>query len=157
MGRWLNSLYKLAENALELDEDVLVKFYVIGHEKEVLDLNRLDQLYIQGENADGRIIGVYSAVTEYLTQGQSYTYEGVTTRKLEGHKMTLFDSGDFFKTFDIKYENDGFRILADDTKDDTHLLNRYPKIIGLSDESKVKLIEMLKPYLLASIRKILRK
>lgn len=156
MGRWLNSLYKLAENAMELDEDVLVKFYVIGHEKEVLDLNRFDQLYVHGENVSGNLIGFYSDVTEYLTQGQTYTYNGVVSRKIGGAHITLFDEGNFFKSFDIKYESDGFKITADDEKDGQYLTNRYKNILGLSQESKEKLVELLRPYIQDSIGKILR-
>lgn len=61
----------------------------------VLDLIREDQLKKKKIDGDGDIIGLYSAMTESLNP-----------KKKEGTPYTLFDTGDFFKTFIIYvYQN----------------------------------------------------
>jgi hypothetical protein len=55
-----------------------------------LDLIRKDQLFKKGIDGDGDIIGTYSAMTE-----------SINPKKREGTPYTLFDTGDFYKSFII--------------------------------------------------------
>ena len=123
-------------------------FYVFSDTKfktKVLDFIRIDQLFEQGVNEDDQVIGRYSIVTETV-----YNPE-----KVAGSPYTLKDSGDFYKSFMMEVLPDGIIINADGIKDDgTDLLERFTdKILGLTDESKIKLIKELKEkYYTESLR-----
>jgi len=123
-------------------------FYVFSDMKfktKVLDFIRIDQLFEQGVNEDDQVIGRYSIVTETV-----YNPE-----KVAGSPYTLKDTGDFYKSFMMEVLPDGIIINADGIKDDgTDLLERFTdKILGLTDESKIKLIKELKEkYYTESLR-----
>jgi hypothetical protein len=123
-------------------------FYVFSDMKfktKVLDFIRIDQLFEQGVNEDDQVIGRYSIVTETV-----YNPE-----KVAGSPYTLKDPGDFYKSFMMEVLPDGIIINADGIKDDgTDLLERFTdKILGLTDESKIKLIKELKEkYYTESLR-----
>ena len=123
-------------------------FYVFSDMKfktKVLDFIRIDQLFEQGVNEDDQVIGRYSEITEMV-----YNPE-----KVAGSPYTLKDSGDFYKSFMMEVLPDGIIINADGIKDDgTDLLERFTnKILGLTDESKIKLIKELKEkYYTESLR-----
>ncbi len=123
-------------------------FYVFSDMKfktKVLDFIRIDQLFEQGVNEDDQVIGRYSIVTETV-----YNPE-----KVAGSPYTLKDTGDFYKSFMMQVLPDGIIINADGIKDDgTDLLERFTdKILGLTDESKIKLIKELKEkYYTESLR-----
>jgi len=111
-------------------------FYVFSDMKfktKVLDFVRIDQLFEQGVNEDDQVIGTYSIITETV-----YNPE-----KVAGTHYTLKDTGDFYKSFMMQVLPDGIIINADGIKDDgTDLLERFTnKILGLTDESKIKLIK----------------
>mgnify|MGYP007121703504 CR=1 FL=1 len=67
--------------------------------------------------------------------------------------ITLKDTGEFYKSFRIKLENDGFRITANAIKEDTDLAQIYPKVIGLTKENKAEVVVIVAPYLAEIIRK----
>ena len=123
-------------------------FYVFSDMKfktKVLDFVRIDQLFEQGVNEDDQVIGTYSIITETV-----YNPE-----KVAGTHYTLKDTGDFYKSFMMQVLPDGIIINADGIKDDgTDLLERFTnKILGLTDESKIKLIKELKEkYYTESLR-----
>ncbi len=123
-------------------------FYVFSDMKfktKVLDFIRIDQLFEQGVNEDDQVIGRYSIITETV-----YNPE-----KVAGSPYTLKDTGDFYKSFMMEVLPDGIIINADGIKDDgTDLLERFTdKILGLTDESKIKLIKELKEkYYTESLR-----
>jgi hypothetical protein len=100
----------------------------------------LDQLFKEGKDADGNAIGSYSAATEVITAGETYTFSGETKRKTQGDPIFLFDTGDFYRSFKIRKSGDGIYIEAETKKGDKDLAVEYGKqILGLSDESKAKL------------------
>ena len=123
-------------------------FYVFSDMKfktKVLDFIRIDQLFEQGVNEDDQVIGRYSIITETV-----YNPE-----KVAGSPYTLKDTGDFYKSFMMEVLPDGIIINADGIKDDgTDLLERFTdKILGLTDESKIKLVKELKEkYYTESLR-----
>jgi len=123
-------------------------FYVFSDMKfktKVLDFVRIDQLFEQGVNEDDQVIGTYSIITETV-----YNPE-----KVAGTHYTLKDTGDFYKSFMMQVLPDGIIINADGIKEDgTDLLERFTnKILGLTDESKIKLIKELKEkYYTESLR-----
>lgn len=100
----------------------------------VLDLIRQDQLFKQGIDGDGDVIGTYSEWTEMLNP-----------TKVAGTPYTLFDTGDFYKSF-ILYvystyiEVDANPIKIDDDGEEENLFWKYGEnIIALTNESLEKL------------------
>ena len=105
---------------------------------EILDWIRWDQLYNEGVDEFGQIIGTYSRATEMFNP-----------EKLEGTPFTLYDTGEFYNSMMIEVFNDYIEINGDGLKVDefgqtTDLFQEYGyEIIGLTDESKDKLAQEL--------------
>lgn len=123
-------------------------FYDTKFKTEVLDFIRIDQLFEQGVNEDDKVIGTYSIITE-----MEYN-----PTKVAGSHYTLFDTGDFYRSFMLQVVPDGIIINADGIKDDgTDLLERFTdKILGLTDESKIKLIGKVKAKYYETTLRLLR-
>ena len=119
--------------------------------KLVRRLNTVKQLRTEHVDSDNKRLysqrhqsGVYSATTEYLSKG----------RKKAGTPYTLFDTGEFFKSFEVMYEDDGILIDADPIKKDTNLFEEYgEKILGLNDENLTIFITALRPKITETIIK----
>ena len=103
--------------------------------KQIIYWIQQDQLIDQGINKDGDIIGYYSELTEIISKG----------RKQAGDPYTLFDTGDFFKTFFVNVFLNEISINANPIKGDDNLFEKYgDEIIGLTDENFTKLKELVK-------------
>ena len=107
----------------------------------------LKQLYDEGVNTDGVLIGHYSNVTVYL-KSIAANYG----RDSKSDHITLRDTGDFYATFKVVFLKNSFTIQANDNKDGDHLQEIYPKILGLTDESKAELSQLIKPNIVKAIR-----
>ena len=114
---------------------------------QIIDFN-LEQMYEGGIDSDGNSLGQYAQITVsyWKPLARSLGNDGRTDH------ITLKDTGEFYKSFKIKLENDGFRITANSIKEDTDLAQIYPKVIGLSKESKAMVSELITPYFIESIR-----
>jgi len=87
------------------EEDILHGIFEDKNlQKTILDLNRIGQLFEKGLQADGTHTGDYSPV--------SVNVYG----KRAGH-ITLYDTGDFYKSFLFVNLDGGFMISADTLKD----------------------------------------
>lgn len=150
-------LKQVAENAKNLSEKVL--FRIIFNETEVQDLvlylNRIEQLFKEGFDANGQIIGTYSPTTEELSKGQSFAFGGDSgsRTKRAGEPIFLLDEGDFYRSFKVKVLDDGFTIQADTLKDDGTDLMTYGKILGLTNESRNEIIKKILPMVIQETRK----
>lgn len=121
-------------------------------ERDIKKLNMNEQLFNEGVDANNKPLfskknkrGTYSLLTEQLSGGQ----------KKAGDPYTLRDTGDFFKGFFIKIEND--KALFGSTDEKTPLLIAdFGDIFGLTDENLKALIDKkLKPLLIREIRRSL--
>ena len=108
--------------------------------KWILDLIRIDQLFEQGIDSDGEVIGYYSYFTELMNPA-----------KQEGTPYTLKDTGAFYESMIIYISKDYFEIDADPIKvdnqtgEETNLFYRYGEnIIGITEENLQKLREEIK-------------
>ena len=123
-------------------------FYDTKFKTEVLDFIRIDQLFEQGVNEDNEVIGTYSLRTQMEFNPE----------KVANTPYTLKDTGDFYRSFMLEVVPDGIIINADGIKDDgTDLLEKFTdKILGLTDESKIKLIEKVKAKYYETTLRLLR-
>lgn len=120
-------------------------------DKFILDLVRIKQLYEQGVDETGTVIGYYSYFTEIINPS-----------KQAGTPFTLKDTGEFYKSMNVSVEQDSFIIDADPLKRDetgheTNLFEKYGEgIIGLTEDSKEILIEEIKERYAIELRRLLQ-
>jgi hypothetical protein len=117
-------IQKLEEFKRNLDVDKALNFSIDSDIKElIIELNQ-KQLYELGEDSEGVSLGSYSPVTVMIKQAQ-----GVPT-----DRITLRDTGDFYKSFTVNYLNNEIVLDADGQKDDTNLFTEYGEdILGLNE------------------------
>lgn len=145
----LGQLLNRAKLILDMD---LVWYQVFSDptfKRWILDLVRQDQLFDKGVDEDDDIIGTYSEATEMMNPS-----------KIAGTHYTLFDSGDFYKSFVIRVGKRIFEIDADTSDMDGEnwwVQNNITKdaILGLTDENKTKLSIEVKRRFINEARKIL--
>jgi len=129
---------ELAVRIIEQNKDLQV---------EILDLNRIGQLFNQGISSKGELIGVYSINTELFFD----------PNKKAGSHCTFKDTGQFFESFRILTAKDFFEITANPLRDGTNLFEKYtPDLVGLTDQSKEKLRGLMLPLIQDHIRNKLR-
>ena len=103
----------------------IVKSLVVLEQDFAIDLNQ-GQLN-EGQNIDkSDIIPEYSRTTISIKKSKNQISDRVTLR----------DTGDFYKSFKLKAENDSFSISATDSKTNKLQKKYGTKILGLSEESK---------------------
>lgn len=111
----------------------LIRAAITGAESQVLDLVRKEQLFNKGVDGDGHVIGTYSLSTEQTNP-----------QKKAGTPYTLFDTGFFTRSFELRITDEDISILADGkTGKDDDIIQKYGKqIIGFTEDStdKYKLI-----------------
>ena len=157
------SIRKLCDNILALDENEVVMSAIRKPEikRHIIYLNAFDQLFVGGLNADGDIVGTYANYTESVNSSKSFTFNGLTKRKIAGDAYFFYDSGGFLRSFSVSIKKDGFTIKANDEIDDEFfgsLTEKYGKnLIGLTDESKtelgVKILPMVRKFVLGEVLK----
>lgn len=120
---------------------------------EIVDLNTQKQLFNEGLQSDGTI-------------NPDYSDTSVNVYGKPPGPIKLFDTGDFYSTFKIQNNEDNFTIEANTLKDisdkvtmnqmndnvTVDLLARFPKALGLTDESKGALITTIKPIFVGNIK-----
>lgn len=124
-------------------------------QKIVIDLNRIDQLFYEGVKSDGSSLPLYSQATGAIAYNKIYTFEGKSTTKAKGQPYTLFDEGDYYRSFRLIQDPTGFTITANDEKENSTLQEMYGSgvpILGLTEESISKLTEEVQPYIIQAIR-----
>lgn len=117
----------------------------------ILDTIRQDQLFKQGIDGDGDVLGYYSAFTEMLNP-----------QKRAGTHYTLFDSGDFYRSMVVYVGKKMLEIDADPIKTDArtgeteNLFYKYGEnIIALTSENMDILRQKIKEGYQRELRNIL--
>lgn len=149
-------LKKLCINVKNLKSEKLLIGIIADKQIQhyILDLNRFDQLFKGGIDANGDSLGNYSYFTDSVRRGESFSYGGLSSKKTINDHITLYDTGKFYKSMFVRLYKDGFTIVANSITDDgTDLTERFgDDIIGLSNESIEKLFEKIIPLLVKTIR-----
>lgn len=144
-------LRRLAKNVKALNVDLLLHqiFLDENFQRFILDLNRREQLFLKGIDSLGVSLGEYSLTTEGLSQGQTFTFQGESKSKKAGDNIILFDTGEFYDSFEIKILKDGIQFDADPIKEGgDDLFQMYGKdILGLTEENTQILIDALREKL----------
>jgi hypothetical protein len=152
----LDALTNIAKKAINISPNKLMQEALnnTSIQQEVLDLNRIGQLYDEGIDSKGVSLGEYSPAT---IQGTS-NFKGKIEKGQRYDHITLNDTGEFYESFRFKNEKDGFVIEADTLKDGMDLADSFGKeIIGLTNDSKKSLIGWLIEPIRSAIAQTLRK
>lgn len=151
----MERLFKVLDNALKLDIDKLMQEVYSDKELQefILDLNRRRQLFQRGIDSKGSKLGVYAPLTEKLSEGITFSFQGEGKTKVAGGDIFLFDTGDFYESFKIVIEKTAIEITADPQKEDTNLFDKYgPDIVGLTEDSIAILQAIVRERLIPLIR-----
>ena len=143
-------IYDVGRRAAKIDANKLfAKIWRLENvQKYIIELNTKEQLF---ENS----VDSYGKQLIYKKNGFGYspkTYEIKNGVKFDGARFsigqtyTLRDSGQFFKSFEVKVNSTGFEIIADGYNNNV-FANFGEQVLGLTDESKGKLIEYILPLL----------
>lgn len=98
---------------------------------EIIDYNVEDQLYERGIGSKGKSIGDYQPYTKERKQIKSSL--GIGDGRID--HVTLRDEGDFQRSFDVKFKEYEFEIVATDDKTEKLQQNWGDDILGLTDEN----------------------
>lgn len=114
----------------------------------VISLNTEEQLFDKGIDARGLRLD---------TIGGSYAPFTIQKKKSLGQpidRVTLKDTGEFYDSYMVEVFVGGFIINADPIKEDTNLLVEWGEdIIGLTEESKKKVMAFYKEALIIRLKK----
>ena len=112
--------------------------------------NEYGQLFLEGVDSEGtklsRIGGDYSPVTEDIKKFTGLPFD----------RITLYQEGDFYRSWDFLQKADSFTLKANTIKEGQDLQDRWGSdIIGLTNESIQKLAEAVIPEIIEHIRRTL--
>lgn len=141
----LKSVKHILNKAIKLDEVKAWKFAIdVDLKKYIIKLNTIDQLFDDGIDSLGDSLGEYSPFT-------------VELKKIKGQptdRITLKDTGKFYKTFKIEIKNDSFFINANPIKEDNNLFDDFGnEIVGLTEENQIKVSKIILDNTIKYIRK----
>lgn len=139
-----NLVYRLRKFKDILNDEL--KNEIMKHEDVIIQMVVRDQLYDQG--IEGRGISImsyqpYTARTMQIKQRKGQPYDRVTLR----------DTGEFYSSLHVEFDDDGFYVTSTDDKA-KYLLARYGKtIFRLTNQN---FTELLRNYIRPELRQKLK-
>ncbi len=120
-----------------IDKSVMLE----KNRNKMIALNQ-EQLYIEGIDSDGDTLKTYSAVSPNV-----YSQKTISIKKSKNQptdRVTLFDTGDFYNTFEVKQLEDIYLIHGDLRKENGLISDNVPtsNIFGLTENNMDKFIEI---------------
>ena len=152
---FFDPLRKLANTMIDSNVNAIINILIKKPEFTdlIIELNTFEQLHEKGIDSLGVSLGNYAATT---IEGTAQ-FAGRAERGLRFDHITLFDTGDFYKSFKVivRNNNDSFFFIdADPQKEDTNLFQEWGEdIVGLTPES----IEVLNKKLVVELQKEIKK
>lgn len=124
----------------KLDISQIFNFVISTELKElIIELNQ-DQLYDLGEDSKGNKLWSFSPSMPY----SPYTIKIKQAKGQPTDRLTLRDTGAFYKSFTVEVEGTSIVLDADGRKKDTNLFSKYGiDILGLNDQNMAIFLERL--------------
>lgn len=124
----------------KLDISEIFNFVISTELKElIIELNQ-DQLYDLGEDSKGNKLWSFSPSMPY----SPYTIKIKQAKGQPTDRLTLRDTGAFYKSFTVEVEGTSIVLDADGQKQDTNLFSQYGiDILGLNDQNMSIFLERL--------------
>jgi hypothetical protein len=118
IDKYLERLKSVIDNLPTQLENV-----VKSNAEQIADLNREQQLYFKGEDANGKKLLPYTNFTKQIKRVKRQPFD----------RTTLNDTGDFFNAFEVDYQKASYLVRIYSTDDKTpKLMAKYGKdIFGL--------------------------
>ena len=111
----MNSFEQLSNNISGFDLDHYLELWFDDNTEFIADLNR-QRLLEEGTDVEGKEIRTFKA-----EQGEVYSAFTIGMKNQSGQptdKVTLFDTGEFHKSFKVDSNKKGFIIEGEDEKDE---------------------------------------
>jgi len=140
----VEALYNLAVNATQISINSLIKQVLQNKELQdkILDLNRIKQLYEKGIDSTGESLKDIGGNWQTESGYSPFTLDIKEAKGQRTANITLNDTGEFYRSFEITIGDDAFYLDANPIKDDTNLFDEWGEdIVGLTDESRQTLID----------------
>ena len=147
------AIRKLVNNAKDLEPNQVLRITMQDNETDFADV-------VVNLNTEGQLREGINSLSIPLSEiGGNYAPITVRIKGLSSNDVvTLRDTGDFYRSFDVTIEKDGFIITSDSLKEGIDLTERWGEdIVGLTDMSKEALIFFLMPLLKITIQHELMK
>lgn len=124
----------------KLDISEIFNFVISTELKElIIELNQ-DQLYDLGQDSKGNKLWSFSPSMPY----SPYTIKIKQAKGQPTDRLTLRDTGAFYKSFTVEVEGTSIVLDADGQKQDTNLFSQYGiDILGLNDQNMAIFLERL--------------
>ena len=152
----LSRVIRLLDNVINLNENAIINEILSNKDFQqfIIDLNTGDQLFEEGINALGvSLESIGGPYTEATIHGIPGVFKGKLDKGQPIDRITLKDTGDFYKTFKIVLGESSFQIEADGKKDGDNLFTRWGKdVVGLTDENTQKVIDAIRKRIVPIIR-----
>lgn len=149
-------LYTLCDKVEALDVDTMFDIIMRdpAMQAQIIDLNTERQLYEEGVKADGTQVGEYSAATV----GKWKPLAGAEGRDSRSDHVTLKDTGEFYRSFEVRPEPGRIVITADTIKPGgVDLAAEWgTNILGLTRESIGDIIPEVRQRLIDLTRQALK-
>lgn len=118
-------------------------------EQDIMDLNREDQLYDKGINAEGASLGEYSAATIYGTSN----FEGKIQKGQRYDHITLKDTGELYASEKFVFTASGFKLTMNTSIHGEDLSRQFGNIVGLTQQNTNVVYGWVKAPFINEIRK----
>lgn len=136
-----DTIYKLRQFEQTIDESI--RETVQKYDYIVIDMNVQDQLYERGIDRNGVELLEYAQATIEFKQLNNQPYD----------RTTLRDTGDFHRSWTIKFGFDSFELVPEDIKTEALIAKYGEEVIGLTDENFNEFCwEYIYPALLKKLR-----
>ncbi len=143
----MQALERIAKNYQELNLNDLMRALFLNNDftDYIIELNTIEQLFNRGIDSTGDSIGEYTIATINGTKN----FLGKIQKGQPYDRVTLKDTGAFYESFRVMWDNGDMVITSNPIKDGSDLLKQWGRdIIGLTDESLAKLREKALPILI---------
>lgn len=126
---------------------------ILKFEKQIVDLVRENQIFRDGEDGSGNIIGVYKITVER-------PFDHSNTRgypKVKGTQVNLFDRGSLYQSFTTDYGSFVLEVFPTDSKAG-ELIEKYGNDIFFmqTDNQRIVNFDMILPELQKFVKNTLR-
>jgi len=109
----------------------------------IIQLNTDEQLFNEGVDRTGEIVGRYAKKTERIYAGQSFGGKA----KIAGEPYFFLDTGSLFDSFSVVVGTDSITIIATDVAKLADVMENPDLLVGLTDDSKHELIKEAMPII----------
>ncbi len=126
---------------------------ILKFEKQIVDLVRENQIFQDGEDGSGNIIGVYKITVERpFEHSNSRGYP-----KVRGTQVNLFDRGDLYKSFTTDYGSFILEVFPTDSKAG-ELMSKYGNDIFFmqTDNQRIVNFDIILPELQNFVKQTLQ-